>query len=1148
MAEKEKIGLIKSFSNIQSFIIDNIEKKVLDPNEVLVEASPASFNAIYSDVISDLGANTFYEVNYLKEEMSLSTAKSKSSIIRYLGDYGKYDTIEKEIFAKPANIDIAFAMRISDMIQYFPINPAEPTGKDREMYINKSIEFRIRDNASFRPKHDIKIVLKRLRNPANTNEYLFADDDTDMRGYSFYSYYTNDRHIQYSTDTGVEIIKEDPFISSSIQLVDGEYYFIMYLNVEEKLTTVWYENLVGFNVKYDFEYFYSGKLVGFEAYKRLPGSDENTIETWEKLRGYAAGVYSARCYNFELKEYPNGNKSIVFEFSQDPDYDNGNGLYNLKRNDQLMFRIMSTNGADSNFDIKGDWRNEYTLYDVIPNQDSRYSEEAGLENINIRSALMQSGTKNGKNDFTIEELRERCIRRYDKKLIHLSDIESFVKNEYGIVAKKEQHDIDKLTFIGYQNLKGTNGSIINSIMGPIDIKAQAERNRSFILLSPKEVFQYIDGKIKIVDRTDEEDWVENRDITMMEYLKNYNYLNNKEDYRFFFPFTVYLSNDLDKNIMDLTVFDFYKDEELVPQFNYFNSESPFGLGIRNLKLTRDPSKDSDDYKVTFSITSADTQFLNTIINDNLEDDSDPLQIFLKVKSASESRWYSKTRTKLTPKPQGDYIVNRETNTIDVTMTIPADEVVDIINLEGVETDETQRLKDLEIRISVGNTDKDPDYDSFEDSKIRNYREEIVNYFLPRFSDANNFIGQISAVFSVSKVSFYENITRFFTLPFVMKSNTNYEAYVRNAEYALIEETGLTENNGSLDLQQPDKIVSYIGSQGELVDEEDKLKIPSISTKSDPDISGRYVIQEKDKNDFTINQDTVVKNEDMETVFYSYLLQNVPLIDIVYLTKNNRDIYMDAISKIKRDCEEITGFFPTLVTMTMGFFNNLGSGGYNYVNSANSTESELDNLNLSIGLGIKIKSDLRESVSEETIIGYVKDQVTKFINDNSFKDEIAFSTMINEIELNVAQIEYCELYYINNYGRSTLSLVDIERPVKPEKPSKPVESDYPMIILNPDGSIKETITLEDAVKAYNSQMEQYIQDMDNYYINLDDYNIKIQTIKSHENVRVWGLKRIVDVKNRESYAVSVKTVIDMDRSDILNGDVYFESDIDVKVIK
>lgn len=568
----KKLGAVKSSYALIDLAATQIENRLLLNDEVLND-NPASFTNIFLENFGRLTSQSFYEQMMYKNEMLPSTAIKLRSLINKL----KSDDIAK-LYAYPAHMTFVLGYEYDRLIEIAKAN-------DNQIVINKECIFSMEGQESFVLDHNVII---KLVNPDTDRQNLYAIYDT------------SDKLNKNSKLTEVNNI----YITTQVFQSDGKKIFGLFLNGRQMVRTTTTINVTNDNP--DFQIGYEDQLYGFELiYKSIKS------KSFVYKEGMFDGNVNPTGYNFSID---NEEQKIDFTFNRNPVY------WSPSIGDEIQVTVYTTKGSAGNFTVP-DIYNLYdqTLFHYMQDRDDKYQNAIvfTLPFISIKD----SGASGGKDALSFEEIRKLAIERgSNSSILTPGDLERKAES-YGFAVKKIRNDVRCLEFRASGVLENS-PDIISSIDTTLsfdftDLPINSEVSNRMI--TPKMIFEL------------------NKETSRCEYKKNpedyESYFdsfrdNLKNQYTFPYHIRFIANNEINANVFNMNI-----DNELYNlKFEFYNNNASFENSVLAAIVNRNPiTEDINDipkksgithskgyYDISFQITTSEVVIASLLSDEELK--------------------------------------------------------------------------------------------------------------------------------------------------------------------------------------------------------------------------------------------------------------------------------------------------------------------------------------------------------------------------------------------------------------------------------------------------------------------------------------------------------------------------------------------------
>lgn len=965
------IGNIKSTAGTINHIVEAIRSNVLGENEELSN-SPTSFLNILLDQIGSINSANFFEMLTLKQETNKSTAKTRRALISYLNDSEFVG-----VLGNPAIYTFCIGFTLTDLLMY-------SIGTSlKKITINRDTIISMLDKPQFTLDYNIDVYSK----------FTGADVDdptnsSNIKNYTFYA--------QYKVETSSVVGSvSNPFIKSYIKIVNGVQYFMMNLPMKQYSRTVKeYLSLNSATMKFEFDVNYLNNLYGFEVFYK-----ENDNTSYRLLVGQHDGTFNKDGYNYSLKERTTGQKSLTIKFHRDP------LKFSPINGSSLKIVIYTTEGERGNFYIQN-WDKELPPINGIEFVQNRdIAEEDAIFSITPAITIIGPESTGGRNELSIDELRQFVIYKSNSKNITIPELELIAKAQ-GMLMEKERSDLLAIYFklIGYIEYQGLQIATTPGFVNLDISKLPYSRSVENFVLTPLNLMSLETdiNRFNLIDNP-----IENRN-----YIENYN-SRGAITRNYFFPYFMKINLG---SYVDSKVYDMSSNITYPTIFEYYNNGSNSIAGIGSCKLYRNPMNESIEYNethyeyngkyyITFDLQVDALMYtsIKSYLNGNTT--SKDLVVYVGLKGVSTSYFVNDDNLNISTYPIGS--VNDLNNTLLVTVELDTDSGVD--NYDRVHLIKRSVIQYPRIEGSQPNEecfiDSTVDVKLYVSFKGTTKSSTILyNQVLTSEDHSDGFV-DISAVYSIEGVNLLTNITDMIkpTIDIKLDQSNVYETYTTNIQDKYSSTIIAKNPDGSEQFETVDIVANGVVNSmqvpvilhrvGELIFNEDGSPVYAhVIGDIVYDVSGNPILKS--------GGGTVTICE----------IIDLPLVDRIH-SGSGYDVVMKAFDDIRSRISALITYSPTGVSAKLGVFNTVGGGDYYFIDKTlNDIVTPLDRMALSLCIGVKIDSD----IDPTAITQLIKNEIVKYIRSNSTAPTLSFVEMFDVIKTNVVGIKYLELYTVNDY--------------------------------------------------------------------------------------------------------------------------------------
>ena len=155
---------------------------------------------------------------------------------------------------------------------------------------------------------------------------------------------------------------------------------------------------------------------------------------WEILLGEPDGVLCKDGYNFSLVDRINGIHALNIKFSRNPEY------FSPINGSSIKIVTYTTHGKDGNFIINGWDEGLPPIRGISFNQNVDDKYEVGITKMSPLITISTPESSGGKDEMSIDDLRNFVNRKDDSKVITLTELEEIAESS-GLRFSKERSDI-----------------------------------------------------------------------------------------------------------------------------------------------------------------------------------------------------------------------------------------------------------------------------------------------------------------------------------------------------------------------------------------------------------------------------------------------------------------------------------------------------------------------------------------------------------------------------------------------------------------------------------------------------------------------------------------------------------------------------------
>lgn len=959
---------------------ENLKKHVLgglEDSEELSE-SPASMIALITSSIGNLNTKQFYEYLIHKNEAFPKQALIKRNLLRQLDS----KTVG-EIYAKPAMITFIVGFKKKDLIKYgIPVI----NQNIKKLRLGKNTRMRMVDGPIFRPLENIDIVMNEFYN----NNVLVS--------HSFFAKYTTDNTIKSKIMTF-----NNPYIKSSNLVYEGDEYFLMHIPFYnyETIENEYYVNNNDKKMVYDINVS-DKKVIGFDViYTSKQGSQI-------LLNGELDGVDSLG-YNYTLEEF-NGTKKLKITFNKRQ----SSSYFWPGRGSKILVKVYTSNGVDGNFQIPNVEENVDGL-NIYMSQEIGDIYQEPLIKIKPLVSVTESEATGGRDELSMEEIRGLATDTISNSTIITQGEIDNIATKYDFVSKKIRSDIYAIEYFFYSVLK-YDGYILPTrntdiVFNENDPKIIKNSTITSLIISPSIKYK-------------------------MDELNRMVIADDSEEDTFIFPFHILLKNS---EYIRRHVYNTYINEFLNLDFKFYNEDISYKANITNMKIYRNPisstispvsgAKYANTYRLSFDIEVAD-EFYNRI-RDYYDVNMDNPNV-LRTPLYDIDAGFNVVVILKDTISGNEFRIKNDIIVVDFLTTFGNDGKKNTIRVGTILNTTT---------IENGVDENNVVFDSYGSIMIRNYCLESLPFDNSSYREGyllNNVVikaytafkmsegrsgsrydnvlheGEkaldydISTAFESNEIQLSKDITKYFHNIIDMNVTPRvYDVYTENVPMLYENDVYVIDDDGNIVFNE--QTVTLPNGTTSIVE------IPTILHRAgDPVLKEdgtpiySHTVGEKKLNELG---DPIIL-EDKSAI---YTITNIPLMDSIFI--NDSNLTLDDESNVLRMYENIftrldiiSGDLPDKCKVRFSFKNTTGIGNVIYDHPITGEKSPLNDISLSIRLGIKLtgNNELPFSYYEDLVIK----SVIEYVN-NIEQEVISPNHLCKYITTSIPNIEYAEWYSIND---------------------------------------------------------------------------------------------------------------------------------------
>lgn len=564
-------------------------KYALEEYEDLTDDPASGFN-IFTHLTAQGAAKMMYEQEARIAETNESTAILPKSLLHKL-------TSEEllGVFGTPASTTIAFCIKKSEIIDY-SVLVDESTGL-RRLVVNKDMKITFESHPEFTLPYDVEINVKPITTTTYNKETGESETTTE---YNIYAYYD----MPTAANDGMRSIFGiyNQYISSREMRFEGETYVAFFLKafqMERKETTLYVSDPNTSDMKISFDNY----LIGVEVFRKKVNTTSETLMT-----GYTEGSsLTTNSYNYSYDYKRNKqNYNVIFSKMNDSTA--------LSVGDTIRVVTYTTSGEEGNIEFP------YMIYNINKlsasyNQDLSVATQNAMLNIITLVFARDQSSSGGKNQLTIEEIRNKIITKKYSRNILITNNEIINKGkEQGLSVERIEHDLMTMTYcatdkITYKNMILSTG--MNNFYFNIKDKERLLRGYNYYMIEPMDVFVFNpeNNRFEYKPETDSND-PENNLESYFDYVDKYNSATDVDKVKqVVFPFYIRYENT---TIPKIQIYDMCLNQVDYLKFTDYDEDLALDkLDISFIRITRNPYRGSKTG--TFDRDLANTYFINFIV-------------------------------------------------------------------------------------------------------------------------------------------------------------------------------------------------------------------------------------------------------------------------------------------------------------------------------------------------------------------------------------------------------------------------------------------------------------------------------------------------------------------------------------------------------
>ena len=949
---KSAISIVKHFSSL-------IKDKIINSNTEKISQDASSFVSLHESAIGDFLQIGFNEMNFYKRECNISTAILPRTLFANL--------IQEDlslVFGQPSKTNFFLAFYIKDILKYAVKD--EKIESIKRLRINKDSSFVIYGQYSFVLDHSIDIE---IMNPDSINPTFKATFDT------------SDKYTSSLSDVNNNLLNVKKLKINKADCIGFDVPARQYKRE-------YYETIVNTVDVTDLKYEYSNNLMGFEVLYKT-----STSESFIALTGYPEGTNPGNNgYNYELRK-TGGVNSIIIKFGKNT------SSFKPAIRSTIKVIIYTTMGAAGNMSFPSIDENPLSL-SFSMSQDKNNDYEMAITRLTPKVGTRSNQSSGGKNQMTFEEIRNHIISRKNSSEIITDSSLKRKAAEYGFSSENTRHDVIGVFYKLSSYLKDSDGSFIASGCGNFvfyfdDLMLRNEMKAR--LIKPSHVFVY-DGNNYNFRKTPD---------TYKEYVSKY---KNNSELQVSFPYFIKIesTSSFKINVYDLACNDYYYTSVIDNLSIVLDN-----ISINNIYIRRNPSaekvkvdngKMDGVYIISFNASVGE----NTINALKTLDDPDNYikfrLAFVSKNNDSKKFWCDAiiNRTE-----DGDLDIDDKKMSISLSATLFTTNNINSFEelcfsnyslksfpINTVSVEEYYMPMEMDMYI----------YIIFQSEAYFKYRTKDYDKYLTNEELKNNYY--VGIIYELENVVFGKSLTNIFNFNGdVLIQDTDYDIYTEPVYKTYEKDEFATDETGRLLYE----VKEYYDTDGQKME----ISTPKIKHRKGDyvlDLEGNKIILH-DIGDAKLDENGEVvkltKNK------YYCIINDVPFYNRIYNVNNK---YFDIINSYESMISKIESMRSIVlkgITLSLSVKGCFGSSkNWYYFNKISREYENLDNMAISIKIGVKFNSELVTSDKEFNKTKIIT-LTEKYIKENA-TTEFSYDGLSTYLKKEIPSIVSLTLFNINNY--------------------------------------------------------------------------------------------------------------------------------------
>ena len=966
----KSLSQYRSASRMAAYMGEQIKNNILDKDTEKLDEDPVTFFSILASDIGDICEISLFETLMYKKETNVSTAILPRTLFSKLMD----DEIST-VFGSPSKTTFFLAYTVNDLLKYAVEDSEIKTIK--RLRINKDSSFIIFGQQSFVLDHSIDIEI--------------VNSDTENPTFKV-SFDTSDKYSDNLSDVNNSLLNVKRFKYQKHQYVGFDIPARQYQRTYN-------EKLINSSEVNDMSFNFNNNLMGFEVLYKEVNKDN-----WIKLNGYPEGKNPDNSgYNYELSE-KGQNQSLIIRFSK-----NSSGFKPALRS-TLKIIIYTTMGEKGNMKFSSLIENPSAL-DFSLNQDKNNDYEMALTKIQPLLGVRQNESTGGKNQMTFEEIKNHIISRRNSSEIITDSSLKRKASEYGFTAENNRHDTLAINYTLSAYLKNTDGDYISSGSDPFiffldDLILRSDMKAR--LIKPSHIFTLKENENRFY-------FQKNPDV-YKDYVSKYK-KNTSTQVSFPYFIKIETTDSFNINVYDFTC----------PSNEYYTealdclTAIPDNVSVNNILIYRNPSaekviEDNTDldgmYIISFKASTSD----NTInLLESLEDPESFIKFRFVIETPTTGNQYYFDAV-IDRNPDGSLVIDKENGVISLSAILTTSNNINssdklaftnycVKQLPITDVNPSQVYLDLKVNLSL--------YIIFQSDAFYQYKESKYDKFVSKTESEQKFY--VGIVYNINEISFGNKLTDLFNFSGDIRIlDTKYDVYTEPIYKTYDKNIFAYDEFGEM-IYEEEIIIDDKG-------EEITIQVPKILHKKGDfilDLEGNKILK-YDIGDPKLDENgEPVKLHDNK---YYCILNDVPYYNRIYNVNNK---FFDVVKAYDYMLDIISSMKTTVVdgiSLILGLKRSSGkSQNYYYYDLESGEYKKLDNIAISLKIGVKFNSELtdNEKIANKELM---KTLIKKYILEKSSENLSITDSLFSYLKEEIPSIQSLAHYEMNNFLSSQTQFI------------------------------------------------------------------------------------------------------------------------------